>query len=292
VKAIVPFPAGTAVDIVSRLVLTEIGQQVGQSIIVENRAGAGGTIGAAAVARAEPDGYTLLANSSAHTIAPALFPNLGYDPAKDFVAIAPLGSSPFILVVPPNQGIRSTRDLIAKAQAAPGTLNFASVGMGSASHLSAERFIKSAGINVVHVPFKGGVEAMTEVMAGRIDFFFVAASAALELVKDGKLVALAVNGAARSSALPDVPTLAETGVPNAEAPLWYGLFVPAQTPRDVVDRLHKATFAALQEPKLKEKLAALAIDPMERASQDFNALIAGEVSADAQIVDALGLRPK
>lgn len=292
VKVIVPFAAGNAIDIVSRLVLEEVAVQLGQGVVVENRNGAGGTLGAAAVAKAEPDGYTLLANSSAHTIAPALFPNLGYHPAKDFAAIAPLGSSPFILVVPPGRGFKSARDLVAAARAAPGALNFASIGVGSASHLSAERFVRSADIKAVHVPFKGGVEAMTEVMTGRIDFFFVAASAALELIRDGKLTALAVNSPQRSAVLPDVPTLAEAGIADAEAPVWYGLFAPAGTPRAIVDRLSQATAAALQQRRLKDKLAALAVDPMEQAPRDFDAQIAKDVSADAEIVERLGLRQK
>lgn len=292
VKVIVPFAAGSAVDIVPRLVLEEVGAQLGQGVVVENRAGAGGTLGAAAVARAEPDGTTLLANSSAHTIAPALYPNLGYHPARDFAAIAVLGSSPFILVVPPDRGFKTTRDFVAAARAAPDAYNFASVGVGSASHLSAERFLKSAGIKAVHVPFKGGVEAMTEVMTGRIDFFFVAASAALELIRDGKLTALAVNGSQRSGVLPDVPTLAEAGFAGADSPLWYGLFAPAGTPRDVVERLHKATAAALRQPKVRDKLAALAVDPMDLTPQEFDALIARDVAADGQIADQLGLRAK
>lgn len=290
VKVIVPFAAGSASDIVPRLVLEEVSKQVGQSFVVENRPGAGGRIGAAFVARAEPDGYTILANSSAHTIAPALYPDLGYDPAKDFAAIVPLGSSPFILVVPPSKGQRSASDFVSAAKAKPGSFNFASVGVGSASHLSAERFMFSAGIKAAHVPFKGGAEAITEVMTGRIDFFFVAASAALANVRDGKLTALAVNGRTRSAALPDVPTVNEAGFPDAEYPLWYGLFAPAKAPKEIVERLYRETSHALKQPKLREKLFAIGVDPMDLSSAQFNALVLQEIERDAKLAQALGLK--
>lgn len=289
-KAIVPFGAGSAVDIVSRLVFDQLAIQLGQSIIVENRAGAGGTIGAGVVAKAEPDGYTILAHSSAHTIAPALYPSLSYHPARDFAAVVPLGVSPFILVASPSRGFKTARELVAAAQSKPGAFNFASVGFGSASHLSAERFIFSAGLKAAHVPFKGGGEAMTEVMTGRIDFFFVAASAALTNVREGTLTALAVNGAARTAALPDVPTTREAGFTNAEYPLWFGLFLPARTPREIVDRLHRETIAALKQPKLKERLAALGVDPMEMSPREFDALVERDIAADDKLVKALGLK--
>ncbi|MGA9951061.1 MAG: tripartite tricarboxylate transporter substrate-binding protein, partial [Xanthobacteraceae bacterium] len=171
-RAIVPYGAGSTTDIVPRVVFDQLSSQLGQSIIVENHPGAGGTIGSAFVAKADPDGYTLLVNSSAHTISPALYPNLSYDPARDFAAVIPLGVSPNVLVVSPSKGFKTVGDLVAAAKAAPGALTFSSVGIGTATHLSAERFRASAGIKVVHVPFKGGAEAMTEVMAGRVDFFF------------------------------------------------------------------------------------------------------------------------
>ena len=292
IKVIVPFAAGSAIDIVPRLVLDQLAAQLGQSIVIENRPGAGGTIGAGVVAKAEPDGYTILAHSSAHTIAPALYPSLGYHPARDFAAIVPLGVSPFILVAPPSKGFKTARDLVAAAKAKPGAFNFASVGVGSASHLSAERFAFSAGLKATHVPFKGGAEAMTEVMTGRIDFFFVAASAALANVREGKLTALAVNSATRSAALPDVPTISEAGFANAEYPLWFGLFLPARTPREIVDRLHRETIAALKQPKVKDKLVALGVDPMELSPREFDALVERDIAADDKLVKALGLKSK
>jgi tripartite-type tricarboxylate transporter receptor subunit TctC len=289
-RAIVPIAAGSVLDIVPRVVFEQLSTQLGQSIVVENRPGAGGTIGSSYVAKAEPDGYTILVNSSAHTIAPALQPNLTYDPARDFAAVVPLGVSPFVLVVPPARGFKTARDLVAAAKAAPGAFNFSSPGAGSASHLSAERFRLSAGVHATHVPFKGGVEAMTEVMAGRIDFFFVALGAALPHIRDGKLSALAVNSGDRSAALPDVPAIREAGFSDAEYPFWLGIFLPAKTPRDIVDRLHRETLKALQEPKVKDKLASLGVEPMILTPSAFGAHVEKEIAESATLVRTIGLK--
>ena len=289
-RAIVPIAAGSVLDIVPRVVFEQLSTQLGQSIVVENRPGAGGTIGSSYVAKSEPDGYTILVNSSAHTIAPALQPNLTYDPVRDFAAVVPLGVSPFVLVVPPARGFKTARDLVAAAKAAPGAFNFSSPGAGSASHLSAERFRLSAGVRATHVPFKGGVEAMTEVMAGRIDFFFVALGAALPHIRDGKLSALAVNSADRSAALPDVPAIREAGFSDAEYPTWFGLFLPAKTPRDIVDRLHSETLKALQEPKVKDKLASLGVEPMILTPSAFGAHVEREIAENATLVRTIGLK--
>jgi tripartite-type tricarboxylate transporter receptor subunit TctC len=291
-RAIVPVAAGSLVDIVPRIVFEQLAIQLGQTIVVENRPGAGATIGAGLVAKADPDGYTVLVNSSAHTIAPSLFANLSYDPARDFAAVAPLGVTPFVLVVPPNRGFKTAQDLVAAAKAKPGAFNFTSLGVGTASHLSAERFLLSTGLQAVHVPFKGGPEAMTEVITGRIDFYFVAIGAALPYIKDGKLSALAVNSAKRSVALPDVPTTREAGFNNAEYPTWFGLFLPAKTPREIVDKLHRETFKALQEPKVRDKLAALGFDPMAMTPREFDAFIAKDIATNAALVKAVGLQPQ
>ena len=210
-RAIVPVGAGSTTDIIPRVVFEQLSAQLGQSIVVENRVGAGGTVGSAFVAKAEPDGYTILAHGSALTISPALHSNLGFDPARDFAPVIPLGISPSVLVVPPERGWKTVGDLIAAAKAKPGALNFSSVGVGSATHLSAERFRRSAGVDAVHVPFKGGAEAMTEVIAGRIDFFFGPVGLVLPHIQDGKLRALVVNGAKRSSALPERSDYAGSG---------------------------------------------------------------------------------
>jgi tripartite-type tricarboxylate transporter receptor subunit TctC len=292
VKAIVPIAPGSVIDIVPRTVFGQLTAQLGQAIVVENRPGAGQTLGASVVARSEPDGYTLLVNSSAHAIAPALHPNLTYHPAQDFAAVAPLGVTPFVLVVSSDRGFKTARDLVAAAKAKPGAFNFSSPGVGSASHLSAERFRLSAGVAAVHVPFKGGAEMITEVIAGRIDLAFVALGAALPQIRDGKLAALAVNSAARSSALPDVPTLREAGFSDAEYPMWLGLFLPARTPREIVDKLHRETLKALQERGVKDKLAALGVDPMVMTPTEFDALVSKETRMNAALVKTIGLKPE
>lgn len=292
VKAIVPFAAGSAIDIVCREVFEQLSTQLGQSVVVENRAGAGGSIATGLVAKADADGHTLLATTSAHTIAPSLHANLSYDPAQDFAAVIPLGTTPFVLVVPPGKGFKTARELVAAANARPGAFNYASVGEGSASHLSAERFRLSAGVQAVHVPFKGGPEAMTEVMAGRIDFFFVALGAALPQIQDGRLTALAVNGAKRSRALPAVPTTREAGIDDAEYPTWFGLFLPAKTPRDIVDKLHRETLEALQQPKVRDKLELLGVEPMPMTTREFEAHIEKEIAVNAALVKAVGLKAK
>src|ERR1041385_7282727 len=196
--AIVPYGAGSTTDIVPRVVFEQLSSQIGQNIIVENRAGAGGTLGAAVVAKSSPDGYTILVNSSAHAISPSLYPNLSYHPARDFAAVIPLGISANVLVVSPAKGWKTVSDFVAAARAKPGVTNFSSDGIGSGTHLSAERFVHSAGIEAVHVPFKGGAEAMTEVIAGRIDFFFGPVGLVLPYIQDGSLRALVVNAASRS----------------------------------------------------------------------------------------------
>jgi tripartite-type tricarboxylate transporter receptor subunit TctC len=290
IRVVVPFAAGSTTDIVPRLIFEQLGPQLAQTIVVENRAGAGGTIGSAAVARADPDGYTLLVNSNAHTIAPAFYPALSYHPARDFAAVVPLGISPNVLVVSPARGFKTVADLVAAAKAKPGSLNFSSVGVGSATHLSAERFRLSAGIDVVHVPFKGGAEAMTEVIAGRIDFYFGPVGIVLQQVREGKLLALVQNGERRSSALPEVPTTREAGFADAEFPIWFGLFAPPKTPPAIVAKLHDEALKAIQSPKTAEKLAGLGVDPLPMSSDEFAKFVEREVAANAALVKAAGIQ--
>jgi tripartite-type tricarboxylate transporter receptor subunit TctC len=289
-RAIVPVGAGSTTDIIPRVVFEQLAVQLGQSIVVENRTGAGGTIGSAFVAKADPDGYTILAHGSALTISPALYSNLGYDPARDFAAVVPFGITPSVLVVSPARGWKTVGDLVAAAKAKPGALNFSSVGVGSATHLSAERFRVSARVEAVHVPFKGGAEAMTEVIAGRTDFFFGPVALVLPQIQEGKLTALAVNAAKRSTALPNVPTTLEAGFTNAEYPLWLGMFLPAKTPREIVDKLNRETLKALQEPKVRDKLAALGFDPMIMTPAEFAAHVEKEIAVNAALVKAAGLK--
>jgi tripartite-type tricarboxylate transporter receptor subunit TctC len=289
-RAIVPVGAGSSTDIVHRVVLEQLSAQLGQPIVVENRVGAGGTIGTAAVAKSEPDGYTMLANGSAHTIAPAVYKALAYDAVRDFTAVAAIGTSPAVLVVPSATGPASVAELVAAAKARPGTLNFSSVGVGTATHLSAERFVSSAGIQAVHIPFKGGAEAMLEVIAGRVDFFFGPVALVLPHIRDGKLRALAVNGSRRSSVLPEVPTLREAGVMDAEYPIWFALFVPAKTPAEVVRKLNEATMNALQAPKVRERLASLGVDAMAMSPAELGAHVEREVLINAALAQQAGLK--
>jgi tripartite-type tricarboxylate transporter receptor subunit TctC len=290
VRAIIPFGAGSTTDIIPRVVFEQLAAQIGHGIVVENRSGAGGTIGTAFAAKADADGYTLLVHSNAHTIAPSLYPNLSYDPARDFAAVIPLGSLPCVLVVSPEKGFKTVDDLVKAAKAKPGALTFSSVGVGSATHLSAERFRLSAGIEALHVPFRGGSEAMTEVMAGRIDFFFGPVGLVLPLIRDGKLAALTLNGAKRSAALPDVPTTQEAGFVDAEYPIWIGVFLPAATPRDVVEKLHGETATALKSAKVSSKLLALGVDPIAMTTSEFDVYVRKEIALNAGLVKAIGLK--
>jgi tripartite-type tricarboxylate transporter receptor subunit TctC len=292
IRAIVPVAAGSSTDIVPRLVFEQLSLQLGQQIMVENRTGAGGTIGSAFVAKADPDGYTLLAHGSAHTISQSVYAKLTYDPAGDLAAVVPLGISPNVLVVAPSKGFKAVEDLVAAGKARPGTLNFSSVGIGTATHLSAERFLASSGLRAVHIPFKGGAEAMSEAMAGRVDFFFGPVVLVLPQIRDGKLVALAVNGARRTAALADVPTMAEAGFVDAEYPIWFGLFVPVKTPRDIIDKLGRETLKALQEPKLRDRLAKLGIDPMVMSPAEFEAHVHREIAMNSSLVKTVGLKPE
>ena len=290
VRAVVPVGAGSSTDIVHRIVLEELAVRLGQQVVVENRVGAGGTIGSALVAKAQPDGYTLLAHGSAHTIAPAIYKSLPYDPARDFAAVAAIGISPSVLVVPPARGLKTAAELVAAARAKPNALNFSSVGIGSATHLSAERFQSSAGVQAVHIPFKGGAEAMTEVIAGRVDFFFGPVALVLPQIREGKLTALAVNTDTRSAALPQVPTTREAGFRDAEYPIWFGLFAPARTPREVVERLNRETQNALQAPRVREKLAGLGVDSMPMSPEQFAAHVEREVALNAALARQAGLK--
>jgi tripartite-type tricarboxylate transporter receptor subunit TctC len=291
IKAIVPVAAGSSTDIIPRVVFEKLSPQLGQPIVVENRTGAGGSIGAAFVAKSDPDGYTILAHGSAHTIAPSLYPKLPYDPSRDFAAAVPLGISPNVLVVSPKSAFKSVAEIVSAAKAKPGSLNFSSVGVGTATHLSAERFLHSAGVKATHVPFRGGGEAMLEVMAGRVDFFFGPVGLVLANIREGKLVALAVNGPKRAAALPAIPTMQESGFANAEYPIWYGLFLPAKTPRDIVDKLNRETLKTLQAPVVREKLAQLGVDPMVMTPAEFDTHVKSEIASNAALVKAIDLKP-
>ena len=233
IRVIIPFGAGSATDLLPRIVFDQLAPQLGQPIVVENRTGAGGTLGVAAVAKADPDGYTLLAHSNAHTVAPAIYANLSYDAANDFAGVIPFGSLPNILVISPSKGIKTIQELVAAAKAKPGSFNYASVGVGSGTHLSVEKLKLSAGFDAVHVPFRGGPEALTEVIAGRVEFYFCPINTALPFIREGKLVALVTSSIKRAAELPEVPTTLEAGYQGADFPIWIGLLAPAKTEREI-----------------------------------------------------------
>ena len=290
IKVIVPFTPGSATDIVARMVTQRLSAQLGQPVVVENRPGAGGTIGQALVAKAEPDGYTLLVHSSSHTVTPSTFSSLPFDAVRDFSGITPLALVPNLLVIAPAKGIRSVRELIAAAKARPGQMTYASAGIGSATQLNAERFRLGAGIEGVHVPFKGTPEALTEIVTGRVDYYFCPVASALPYLADGRLLALAAGSSKRSVALPDLPTTLEAGVPNSDYNFWVGMLVPARTPRDVVARLHQETVKAIQSAETRDHMAKLGAEPMIMSPDQFDAYIRAEIASNAVLVKAAGVR--
>jgi tripartite-type tricarboxylate transporter receptor subunit TctC len=290
VKIVVPFTAGSATDILARTFGQKLSEVWGQPVIVENHPGAGGTIGAGIVAKSPPDGYTLLVHSAAQAYNPSIYPNLSYDTAKDFVEVVPLAGQPNVLVVAPASGYKTVGELIAAAKKKPGDLNFASAGTGSGTHINAEKFKLAAGIDVVHIPYKGTPEALTDTMTGRVTYFFSPISAALPNVREGRLVALGVSTAKRSSALPGVPTIAESGLPGFDYNLWVGMFAPAGTPADIVDKINRDVGRVLQTPEVKERLAALGAEAMPMTPAEFHKFVSDEIVDSAKVIKAAGIK--
>ncbi len=288
IRAVVPFAPGSTIDVIGRIVLDPLGKQLGQTIVVENRGGAGGTIGSAVVAKSDPDGYTLLINASAHSAAPAAYPNLSYDPAKDFAGVAMFGVVPNVLLVAPSKGINAVKDLVAQDK--DGHMTFASAGVGSATHWAAERFLLSAGIKATHVPFSGGPAALTEVMTGRVDFCFIGISSAIPFIKNGQLLPLAVSMTKRSPALPDVPTTIELGFVDSDYVFWNGILAPAKTPQPIVNRLHDEVQKVLTLPAVQEKLKAQGVEPMPMSPTQIDSMIAKEIVQNIKLAKAAGLK--
>jgi tripartite-type tricarboxylate transporter receptor subunit TctC len=288
IRAVVPFSAGSTIDILGRVVMDVVSQRIGQTIVVENRGGAGGTIGTAAVAVAEPDGYTLLINASAHSAAPAAYPHLSYDPAKDFAAVAMFGIVPNVMTISPSKGIKTVRELVERGK--QGGLTYASAGVGSATHWAAERFLRAAGFKATHIPFRGGPEALSEVMAGRVDFCLLGISSSLGLIGSHQLQPLAVSTMRRSPALPDVPTTTEAGFPNSDYTFWNGLLVPAKTSRAIVDRLHDEVAYALTQTSVQAKFAPQGVDPLPLSPAEFDAMIAKEIASNIELANSAGLK--
>jgi tripartite-type tricarboxylate transporter receptor subunit TctC len=292
IRVVVPFTAGSTTDIIARAITDKLGASLGQQVIVDNRGGAGGTIGAAAVAHAAPDGYTLLIHSSSHTVSPSTFAKLPYDTLKDFAGVTPIATLPNVLVVSPAKNLRSVKELVDNARAKPGTLNFASAGQGSATHLNAEKFKVQAGINTTHIPFKGSPEAVNEVLAGRVEYYFSPIAPVLPQIREGRLLALAVGSPKRSSALPDIPTTAEAGVPNSEFNFWIGMMAPAKTPREIVAKLHAEVQKALASEDVKERFAKLGAEVWTLPPEQFDQYIREEVNVNAKLVKDAGIAPQ
>jgi len=290
IKFLVPFTAGSGTDLIARSIADTMSKSMGQPIVIENKPGAGGTIAAGQVAKGEADGYTVLVHSSGHALNPAIYSTIGYDTLKDLTGITPLAALPNVLVVNPAKGWKSVADLVAAARAKPGQLNYASAGVGSATHLNAEKFRLQAGIEALHVPYKGTPEAMTNVIGGSNDWFFAPLASALPLVKDGKLQALAVSTPSRSPSLPQVPTTVEAGVAGSDYTFWVGMIVASSTPAPVVRRLHEEALKAMATPEVKERMNKLGAEPFPLSVEAFNAFIKTEVDAAARIAKAAGLK--
>ena len=288
VKVVVPYPPGGATDIVARIVFQQVSEATGQQFVIENRAGAGGNIGAEAVARAPADGYTLLIGTTAHAINMSMFKGLSYDVIKDFTPVTQLTQGPLVLVATPAFPANNVRELIALAKARPDTLNFASSGNGQSTHLSAELFNTMAGIKMSHVPYKGSSPALTDVMAGQVPLMFDTMLTAMPFVKGGKLKALAVTSPQRSAAAPDVPTIAESGLPGYEAFAWNGLLAPAGTPKAVIAQLSEELKKAMQLPQVKEKFSAQGFAASWNTPEQFAGFLRVEVDKWAKTVKASG----
>jgi tripartite-type tricarboxylate transporter receptor subunit TctC len=290
IHVVVPFTAGSATDIIARTVLEQVGRQVGQPAVIESRLGAGGTTASAAVARSDPDGYTILFTSSAYTITPLIQTNLPFDPLRDLAGVTPVANLPNVMVIPPDRPFRTLPAMVAAAKAKPDLLNYASVGPGTASHVIAELLKLRAGFQAQHVPFKGPAEALTEIMAGRVDFFIVPTLPAMPMIRDGRLVAIAVSSSRRAAELPDVPTTVEAGFPDTAYNFWFGVLVPARTPRDIVERLNQEIATALQVPEVKDRISKLGGEPTYLSPLAFDAHLKDEIETNAIVVRAAGLK--
>lgn len=288
IRAIVPFSPGSTTDIIGRIVLDAVSSAIGQPIVVENRGGAGGTIGAALVARAEPDGYTLLVHAAAHSAAPAAYPKAPYQAGRDLAGVGLFGVVPNVIVVAPSREFKNLAGLVSAAK--KGSMTFSSAGVGSATHWAAERFRLSAGFKAVHVPFKGGPEALTDVATGRVDFMCSGVTSALPFIRSGRLVPLAVSTRQRSSLLPEVPTTIEAGYADSDYTFWNGLLVPAKTPRSIVDRLHAEIQKALKQTSVVDKLKSQGIEFMNLSPSEMDAMIRKEIQNNLAIVKAAGLK--
>lgn len=287
IRAVVPLSPGSAADIIPRVVFEQLSQQLKQPIIVDNRPGASGTIGARAVAVAAPDGYTILAHSTAHVIAPSTVKNLPYDPIKDLVPAAALGNLPSVLVVAPSKNIKSIQELVALGKKKP--ITYGSIGVGSPIQMTMERLRLSAGFKVEPIPYRGAPEALVGAMTGEIDAYYAPVLAALPFIRDGKLIPLVVSSPTRSQALPNVPTSEEAGYPNSSYRFWIGIFVPAKTPAPIIERLSSEIETSLKVPAVQEKFAKLGVQPMSMGHDQFTSFVKDELALNSELAKAAGI---
>lgn len=292
VRAIIAFPAGSATDIIGRVILARVSEIGGQQVVADNRGGAGGSIASAIAAKAAPDGYTLIINSNAHVVNPSMFAKLPYDTVKDFVDIMPLVGQPNVMVVAPGSRLKTFGDFLTEARANPGKINFAFAGLGSGTHLNSEKLKLDAKIDFTLVSYKGSADAINDVVGGRVDTYFSPISAGLPFIQAGRMRALAVTSAKRSAQLPNVPTIAESGVPGFEFRLWFGLWGPAGIPAPVLAKIRKDFGAALADPGVREKLATLGNDVMTMTPAEFSKFVRREVADTARIFKAAGIKPQ
>ena len=292
IHIIVPFAAGSATDVAARLVGERLNAAWGQPVVVENKPGAGGTIGIAQTAKADPDGYTLCVVSTGHVVNDVLYKDLPYDVLGDLAGVAPLVNLPSVLIVPPSLGVKNVKELVAKAKAKPGDFNFGTAGVGSAAHINTEKFNKAAGITAVHVPLKGTPPILSETMGGRLQYAWVPIIASLGPIKDGKLQALAVSTSTRNNTLPDVPTIAEAGYPGGQFDFWVGLLAPGKTPKDVVARINAEVNKALSSPDMKDRLAKLGGEPMNMSPEQYDAFMRKEHDVLGQLMRDAGAKPQ
>jgi tripartite-type tricarboxylate transporter receptor subunit TctC len=290
VKIMVGFTPGGGPDITARHVAQKLGERWGQQVIVENRPGAGGTLAAAQVARAAPDGYTLLSVSSAHAAAAAIYPQLPYDTVGELAGITQTGSSKYVLVVPPSLGVKSLQELLNTAKAKPGQFNFSSAGVGSGTHFAAEIFKAMAAIDVVHVPFKGIPEALAETLAGRVQFFMAPIANSVNYVKDGRLLGLGVSSLQRDALLPEVPTVDEAGVRGYQSELWFGLLTASGVPRAIIAKLNGDIVRILGEPDTRSRWQPIGIEPRPSAPEDFDRMIREEIALFSRTARAASIK--
>jgi tripartite-type tricarboxylate transporter receptor subunit TctC len=290
VRIVIGFTPGGGPDITASFLGQKLSERWHQQIVTDNRPGAGGTIAANIVANANPDGHTLLSVSNAHSVAAAIFAKLPYDTVKDFAGITMTASGPALLLVSPALNAKSAKDLIAMAKAKPGQFNFSSAGIGSGAHFAAELFKNMAGIDVVHVPFKGIPEAITETMTGRVQFFLSPLASALNLVKDGRAQAVGVSGAKRATQFPDIPTIAESGLPGYRYEYWYGMLAPAKTPRAIVEKLNREITDIMRAEDVRNRWIALGVEPAPMTPQAFDQWIRDDIAASIKLARAANIK--